>query len=114
PLSLLLSPFLLSNCSSTTDFYPLSSTTLFRSHIIGGSSSGFRRQNPNLCRLWQRVRLHVGRAGVPRVQGLHQRAPTLRQLPLGADRKSTRLNSSHVKISYAVFCLKKKKIITTK
>src|SRR5690606_41394686 len=28
---------------------------------------------------------------------------------LRADRKSTRLNSSHVKISYAVFCLKKKK-----
>src|SRR5690606_9286975 len=27
----------------------------------------------------------------------------------GVDRKSTRLNSSHVKISYAVFCLKKKK-----
>src|SRR5690606_40548856 len=27
------------------------------------------------------------------------------------DRKSTRLNSSHVKISYAVFCLKKKKCI---
>src|SRR5690606_41641951 len=28
-----------------------------------------------------------------------------------SDRKSTRLNSSHVKISYAVFCLKKKKKI---
>src|SRR3989442_6186043 len=28
---------------------------------------------------------------------------------LAADRKSTRLNSSHVRISYAVFCLKKKK-----
>src|SRR5437868_15147096 len=28
----------------------------------------------------------------------------------GADRKSTRLNSSHVSISYAVFCLKKKSI----
>src|SRR5690606_39629261 len=28
---------------------------------------------------------------------------------VGVDRKSTRLNSSHVKISYAVFCLKKKK-----
>src|SRR5690606_41618237 len=28
---------------------------------------------------------------------------------LGEDRKSTRLNSSHVKISYAVFCLKKKR-----
>src|SRR5690606_41801707 len=32
---------------------------------------------------------------------------TLAQAP--GDRKSTRLNSSHVKISYAVFCLKKKK-----
>src|SRR3712207_8675570 len=30
---------------------------------------------------------------------------------LGADRKSTRLNSSHANISYAVFCLKKKKTI---
>src|SRR5438477_3475402 len=29
---------------------------------------------------------------------------------LGGDRKSTRLNSSHMSISYAVFCLKKKKI----
>src|SRR5207249_9364116 len=32
----------------------------------------------------------------------------------GGDRKSTRLNSSHVSISYAVFCLKKKKKITKK
>src|SRR5690606_40260724 len=31
------------------------------------------------------------------------------KLRLDEDRKSTRLNSSHVKISYAVFCLKKKK-----
>src|SRR5206468_9534807 len=30
------------------------------------------------------------------------------------DRKSTRLNSSHDQISYAVFCLKKKKSITTR
>src|SRR2546427_8490674 len=30
--------------------------------------------------------------------------------PEGADRKSTRLNSSHSQISYAVFCLKKKNI----
>src|SRR5690606_41491919 len=30
--------------------------------------------------------------------------------PSQEDRKSTRLNSSHVKISYAVFCLKKKKL----
>src|SRR3712207_8858922 len=32
---------------------------------------------------------------------------------LGIDRKSTRLNSSHANISYAVFCLKKKKKKTT-
>src|SRR5437870_7387541 len=32
-------------------------------------------------------------------------------LELAADRKSTRLNSSHVAISYAVFCLKKKTIL---
>src|SRR3712207_7507309 len=32
-------------------------------------------------------------------------------LHLGQDRKSTRLNSSHANISYAVFCLKKKNIM---
>src|SRR5258707_11083306 len=32
-----------------------------------------------------------------------------RLAPVGQDRKSTRLNSSHANISYAVFCLKKKK-----
>src|SRR2546421_4216236 len=34
----------------------------------------------------------------------------LTQRQAGSDRKSTRLNSSHDQISYAVFCLKKKKI----
>src|SRR3712207_8834291 len=34
-----------------------------------------------------------------------------RLLPWRLDRKSTRLNSSHANISYAVFCLKKKKSI---
>src|SRR5699024_11567332 len=33
-----------------------------------------------------------------------------RRMPVKEDRKSTRLNSSHVSISYAVFCLKKKTI----
>src|SRR5207302_10360093 len=40
----------------------------------------------------------------PSVPGTELTAATPRR-----DRKSTRLNSSHVKISYAVFCLKKKK-----
>src|SRR2546430_9226826 len=34
-------------------------------------------------------------------------------LPVHRDRKSTRLNSSHSQISYAVFCLKKKKFART-
>src|SRR5690349_22137738 len=37
------------------------------------------------------------------------RARVRRQRRRARDRKSTRLNSSHVEISYAVFCLKKKK-----
>src|SRR3712207_6891467 len=36
----------------------------------------------------------------------------LAQTQVALDRKSTRLNSSHANISYAVFCLKKKKINT--
>src|SRR5690554_5622594 len=36
------------------------------------------------------------------------RKPTFAVTLPGEDRKSTRLNSSHVRISYAVFCLKKK------
>src|SRR5690606_41856463 len=51
-----------------------------------------------------------------RVGGAHRRDPRRPRADRGArlhlsaagDRKSTRLNSSHVKISYAVFCLKKK------
>src|SRR3712207_8875988 len=35
--------------------------------------------------------------------------PCAADLPISQDRKSTRLNSSHANISYAVFCLKKKK-----
>src|SRR5690606_41443480 len=46
--------------------------------------------------------------------GGHASSPrrTARSRRVTRDRKSTRLNSSHVKISYAVFCLKKKKKIT--
>src|SRR5690349_23329120 len=45
--------------------------------------------------------IHATKTGMRAVQG------SVKQLR--ADRKSTRLNSSHVEISYAVFCLKKKK-----
>src|SRR5438309_8294158 len=52
--------------------------------------------------LFRSFRCH---AGAPPDQGL--RAPGSSTRPL-QDRKSTRLNSSHSSISYAVFCLKKK------
>src|SRR5437762_5543522 len=55
-----------------------------------------------------------GEQTAPRIQELrrrYDRSDRRRpfQLELGGDRKSTRLNSSHRCISYAVFCLKKKK-----
>src|SRR3712207_7141257 len=52
--------------------------------------------------------------GVPVIEHA-EAAPSGTQKPIGStlafaiDRKSTRLNSSHANISYAVFCLKKKK-----
>src|SRR5438874_13426862 len=69
--------------------------------------SGLPRGDGQLARrrlVPRRARL-VRRAG----QRPGREAPPLRQAhPLARDRKSTRLNSSHVEISYAVFCLKKK------
>src|SRR5690348_17765774 len=52
-----------------------------------------------------RPRLPPARRPRPPVPGPRRRAGRL----CGEDRKSTRLNSSHPSISYAVFCLKKKK-----
>src|SRR2546426_5527469 len=49
--------------------------------------------------------------GAPVPAGTSGATPLLFE-PIG-DRKSTRLNSSHLVISYAVFCLKKKKLSTS-
>src|SRR2546426_4790375 len=65
-------------------------TTLFRSRCLPLSASG-----------------QVQNADQPRLGALHER----RRVHDGPDRKSTRLNSSHLVISYAVFCLKKKKMV---
>src|SRR3712207_7186178 len=57
-------------------------------------------------------RAAAARHGAPRRgRGVARRAgpPDGGALDVGRDRKSTRLNSSHANISYAVFCLKKKK-----
>src|SRR5215469_18299112 len=52
--------------------------------------------------LFRSGRLPAGGGRLHLLRHLHGR-------PQGQDRKSTRLNSSHVETSYAVFCLKKKK-----
>src|SRR5688572_32266074 len=77
-------------------------TTLFRSYngrfVCGGQR---RRQHP--ASLFPRAAGTTG--GDNRLNGLSES----REKVAGRDRKSTRLNSSHSQISYAVFCLKKKK-----
>src|SRR3989442_811110 len=70
-------------------------TTLFRSHALIQEGVVFRR------------------LGLAVVDEQH-RFGVLQREDLRRDRKSTRLNSSHVRISYAVFCLKKKKQILSR
>src|SRR5438132_6464192 len=87
--------FFFFNDPATTEIYTFPYTTLFRSPAPAQSRDqpvlGQRIQRPAGIRARRGLRLH------------HQ------PLPGAADRKSTRLNSSHTVISYAVFCLKKKK-----
>src|SRR5437588_6914066 len=83
-------------------------TTLFRSHQRFRGSGG-RGQHPG-----PRLGIDVVRVGVRRHAGqpVVDRGDAARGGTGGrwvGDRKSTRLNSSHTVISYAVFCLKKKK-----
>src|SRR2546430_5331207 len=81
-------------------------TTLFRSAVGAAGRGGTRRRG----RSAGGGRVRAGRAlrGRPRAEirdgGDRRGAPGPDR-----DRKSTRLNSSHSQISYAVFCLKKKK-----
>src|SRR5438874_10772678 len=81
-------------------------TTLFRSllHRVVGLVG----EDDVLRRSWKRREAGAGRALVEVCEAF---AVDLLEAPYRAgelDRKSTRLNSSHVEISYAVFCLKKK------
>src|SRR5688500_19648102 len=85
-------------------------TSLFRSAHGGRGSTTLRRLNGRRLRKGARGGRFTsdegGAAG-------HSKGPgTPNPLP-SPDRKSTRLNSSHLVISYAVFCLKKKTSIIT-
>src|SRR2546430_5566329 len=79
-------------------------TTLFRSSSL--SSLRFRSRSPDVVRCPK-----PGAIGPTGRIRQHANSWTERDTDYSgfADRKSTRLNSSHSQISYAVFCLKKKK-----
>src|SRR5436309_4904689 len=79
-------------------------TTLFRS--LAESSLGLAVIGTESLRLFTEIRAR--RDAWRRHEEKEKMAPSSRPATI-IDRKSTRLNSSHVKISYAVFCLKKKK-----
>src|SRR5256885_8848233 len=85
-------------------------TTLFRSQgEIGQAIGDFVESQGGLL-----TRQDMA-AFAPRVSetipGIYRNAEIYTAFPPSGDRKSTRLNSSHLVISYAVFCLKKKKHI---
>src|SRR2546429_9108317 len=91
--------FFFFNDTATTEIYTLS---LHDALPICG-------RRPGGCAARRRARTRAaGRAGPACGRRARRRAPAPRRDRL--DRKSTRLNSSHGYISYAVFCLKKKKI----
>src|SRR5690349_23207301 len=77
-------------------------TTLFRSSFEPGSKWAYCQSGIN----------SLGRI-IEVVSGQSYPEFVAKRLTGPLDRKSTRLNSSHVEISYAVFCLKKKKEKTT-
>src|SRR5207249_11938496 len=100
--------FLLLRRPPSSTLFPY--TTLFRSRLPGG-----RRALLGVPAV--RARVSPTRLGGLLAGGLPHQGPRASRScsacpvprPDGTDRKSTRLNSSHVSISYAVFCLKKKK-----
>src|SRR3712207_8113897 len=88
-------------------------TTLFRSDVELLPAALRRPALRHVAgRRWDRRREHDRRADGRDGGGGARGAPASGALRLsrdaGGDRKSTRLNSSHANISYAVFCLKKK------
>src|SRR5438132_5545945 len=82
-------------------------TTLFRSAAARTDADSHERRQP------ARLAALPRRRWADAVHGLHIRAACVERCRGAGDRKSTRLNSSHTVISYAVFCLKKKKKRTT-
>src|SRR5256885_7390009 len=92
--------FFFFNDTATTEIYTLSLHDALPISLAGGRGAAGSARGPHA-----RVRGPVPQERRARRQGDHAAD--------GGDRKSTRLNSSHLVISYAVFCLKKKNRICT-
>src|SRR3712207_7268631 len=83
-------------------------TTLFRSHALIEDAVEFR--DLAVAVVDEQHRFGVRQRAALEAKGPPGAAPHVLHLTATPiDRKSTRLNSSHANISYAVFCLKKKK-----
>src|SRR3712207_8951151 len=82
-------------------------TTLFRSRNAAAGAD-WPVVSPRVAELFGQGARAVLDAPADWLEDLHQASLASERI----DRKSTRLKSSHANISYAVFCLKKKKIIS--
>src|SRR5207245_9096654 len=91
-------------CPPRSTLFPY--TTLFRSHVHqpGQHCITFRGDH---ARAGRDCDLALAAHGFDAISA-HYNHRVLQRRPAKTDRKSTRLNSSHGSISYAVFCLKKK------
>src|SRR2546426_9044992 len=96
------------NDTATTEIYTLSLHDALPIYVWGGrAAGGVRRDARGASRSPHRGR---PRSALPsRQRRSHRSRRQPRTSAHRRDRKSTRLNSSHLVISYAVFCLKKKK-----
>src|SRR3712207_8010965 len=91
--------FFFFNDTATTEIYTLSLHDALPILLLGG-------REPEIAVLDLLGEGHVGQGEEADIRLAQGPPPLLSSSP---DRKSTRLNSSHANISYAVFCLKKKK-----
>src|SRR3712207_7125107 len=101
------------NDTATTEIYTLSLHDALPISSYPGRDRRPRRAAEAVLRLNPRLLpLKTHRRGAGIVTFSWPDAPSRIACAAFPDRKSTRLNSSHANISYAVFCLKKKKIST--
>src|SRR5690242_21774856 len=93
------------NATATTEIYTLSLHDALPIYLVDDVPGGIV-----LTRQLPQDLVFFGDNHTVEHKGASQHAAAFHHVLLRIDRKSTRLNSSHMSISYAVFCLKKKKL----